>query len=147
MFDLKGYTPQKMTDGFEPFKGKFTCSVNYGRIEVYSGDDLELQGKESFRYELEVLNDANFTGRRLWANFNLDDEKKTKKLRDIMFTLGVDFTNKEELETAALKFTAMLLSVKAWYFSSKENPDEKIQMHQILGEAKEGTTSSEPAPF
>lgn len=147
MFDLSGYSPKKVTDGFEPIKGKFNCMVNWARIEVYSGDNPELQGTESFRYQLEVFDDNENSGRRLWATYPLNNTAKMEKLADVMFTLGLEFANKEKLEKIAEEFVTKTLSVKAWYFPSKDNPDEKIQMHQILGESKGETTSSGPSPF
>ena len=145
MFDLSGYKPQKMTDGFEPFKGTFTCSVNYARIEDYKGEKEELKGNQFFRYELEVLNDENFTGRRLWGSFNLDNEKSLKKLADTLFTLGLEFKNDDELTVAGARLAGMMLTVKAWHF--KGDKGDLIQQHMIKGEANEGSTTSEAAPF
>jgi hypothetical protein len=147
MFDLSGYTPKKVTDGFEAFKGKFNCAVNWARIEVYSGDDPALKDSESFRYELEVLDDPTYVGRRLWATFPLENNVKMEKLADIMFSLGLEFANKEKLEKIAEDFVTKIVAIKAWHFASKENPDEKIQMHQILGEAKGNTTPTGTPAF
>lgn len=146
MFNLEGYTPQKMKDGFEPFKGTFTCGVNYARIEDYSGDKEELKGSRFFRYELEVVSDNEFSGRRLWGSYNLDNEKSVKKLADALFTIGLEFKNEEELALVADKFVTLILTVKAWYFPSKDDPKEKVQMHLIKGEAKE-KIEPETAPF
>jgi len=143
---LKGYRPTKNKDGFEPFKGTFNAGVNYARIEIYDGEREDLIGKKFFRYELEIVDDVEYTGRKLWKTYDLSNDDSQKKLANSLFTVGLEFKSEEELEVCAEQFCKMKIVVRAYYFPSKENKDEKIQAHVIKGLATEGATGK-AVPF
>jgi len=133
---LKDYKPEKVADNFEPFKGNFLCVVNSARVEEYDGDNEDFKGHKFFRYELEVGAEQPNAGRRLWKSVDLMDEKadkkgKTKamKLADAFFTLGLDITKPEDIET----FCDMTLMVNCWVWTIQEGESkgEKVQMHSM----------------
>jgi len=152
LFDgLQGYKPEKITDGFAPFKFKGSCLVNYCRIEDYQGEKPEFEGHKFLRYELEVAQGQDNQGRRLWKSYNLnsqDQDAKGKtpvqKLADLMFTLGMEFETEEQLQECCDKMVGMTLEVNAYYTEKFKNEDgDAIQLHRIIGEAK---TKAEKAP-
>jgi len=143
---LNDYEPQKVTDGFEIIKGSYICQFNYARIEEYSGDKEEFQGTTWFNYELEIVSGPNYTGRKLWKRYNLDDEKKLKQLADMMFTLGFEFKNAEELEKAAEQLVRKTVKVKCWGWKIDKNEDSEIQMHLIKG-FEDAASKADDAPF
>ena len=158
MFDLKGYTPEKVTDNFGVFKGKYDCCVNSAKIEEYSGDNEEFKGMKFFKYEIEVLDGQENAGRRLWKSCNLDSEIEDKKgktpimkLADAFFTLELEFSDEDELQACAEKFVEMTLRVYVDYFVPKGgDKDDPIQFHKLLDttEATSGKVEGESAsPF
>lgn len=143
---LKDYQPQKITDkgGFEPFKAKGTCAVMESRIEEkhtekYDGDMV--------RIIYEVIDHPEFSGRRLGYDkspYFLENEDSLKKLADLMFTCGLTFKNKAELDLVLEKFSGMLLHFSAWPAKKRAlvdgkwvtaEPEELVQQFKILGEA------------
>ena len=158
MFDgLSGYKPEKVTDGFQPFKEKGSAIVNYVRIEDYQGEKEEFKGSQFFRYELVMAEGCDNAGRRLWLSKNITNEKPDKKgktnmqkVADVMFTLGLEFTDMDSLRIAMEKVSEMTLEVNAYH--SDNFKDEKtginIQCHSVLGIAGEkGKLPEGEAPF
>ena len=138
---LQGYVPQKMNDGFEVIKDNgLKCSVDYARIEDYTGDKEELLGARFFGYQLSVL-EGKYAGRRLWKRFNIGDDKALKKLADQLFTVGLEFKNEEELLSVAETFVTLTVKAKAWGWKP-EGSEEPIQQHLIKGIATDATTAT-----
>jgi len=147
---LKEYTPEAEKDNFGPIKGTFTCVVNHARFEDYTGENADWKGVKFYRYELEVAEGQECAGRRLWKSVPLNDEGRVKKLANILFTVGLEFTTEEELEKVSEEFSKMSLTVKAWSFKPKDakEGDEPIQVHMIKGIADGVATKKESeVPF
>ena len=151
---LKDYKPQKVTDGGGPFKCNKQAAVpTYARIEEYDGDKDEWKGVKFFRYELTMADgsmgsDAQaLEGRKLWKSVDLRDEAKMKKLADMLFTVGLEFTDEDSLLKSAEEFVEMTLEVSAWIWSP-EGEDKLIQLHKITGKAEnKGEVASSSVPF
>ena len=143
---LEGYQPEKIRDGFEVIKDKgLKCGFDYARIEPYTGDKPELKDVEFFSYKLTVLDHTEYTGRCFWKRYNLSDETKIRQLADTLFTLGLTFRSKLELESVAEKLVNMNVAVRAWGWTP-EGENDPIQMHMIKGEWQEkGTETKKPA--
>lgn len=137
---LANYKPETPKDDFGIIKGTFNCRFNYFRVEKYEGEVTELQGTEIVKYELEVLDAGDNLGRRLWKRFYIGSQKVDKKgksdvqkLADVLFTLGFEFKNREELEKALEEVCNMTATVKAWGW--KPDPEkDAIQQHTIKGQ-------------
>lgn len=152
---LKDYKPEEVTDDTGVFKGKYDVGVNHARFEAYEGDKPEFKGKEFFRYELQVLEGQKNAGRRLWKSVDPDatdtnakGKTRIQQLADALFTVGLEFSDKATLEEAAVKFVEMKLRVSCRYFTPKDS-DEAIQMHSIIGLAKDPTAevAKSDSPF
>ncbi len=105
MFEfLKDYKPERVTDGYEVIKGTSNCNFNYARIAEYSGEKEEFKGRRFCHYELQICDGVANEGRRFWKSVDLNDEKKVKKLADILWTVtGLEFKDEESLEQIYLK--------------------------------------------
>jgi len=144
---LKDYKPEPIKDGFELMKANFNCGVDYCRIE-------EFNSRQFLRYALIVVDDASFTGRKLWGSMALDNENQIKKIANIFFAVTNNtFKNLEELEGLLDEFASKTLKVSAYPGKQfkKEGEDwvetgEKVQRHSIKGLAKE-KAATEAAPF
>jgi len=156
-FSIDGYKAEKVKEdgAFEPIKGKYNAGFEYARVEDYQGDKKEFQGHKFFRYALIICDDENYSGRKLWGSFNLvsataDKKGKTKldKLRDILFTLGLNssFLNEEDLLAEAEKLVEKIVRVSCRYFTPPD-ADGPIQLHTILGEVDNSTSSVEKPKF
>jgi hypothetical protein len=155
---LKDYKPSKVTDGYQVIKGMGNCNFNHCRIEVYDGDNAELQGHEFIRYELQICDGEENQGRRFWKSIDISDEDKVKKFADVLWTVtGLEFKDKETLQSALDNLAERTVSVRYWGFVSEKEKvqalaegrePEKIQTHIIKGLAKDkGTTKKSDIPF
>jgi len=147
---LKDYKPEKITDGFEPFKGTYNCVVNYSRVEPYEGDKEDYKGHEFLRYELEVADGQANAGRRLFSPFlDLSSEEGQKKVADIFFTLfAEDIKSEEDFAKCNDKFAEATLQVKAWHYQPKDKDADRKQMHKILGLSEvKGEKKESDVPF
>lgn len=123
-FNLGNYKAEAPKDSaFEPFKYEGPVSVNSAKV-VQSEQASEFYGTgvgaNIFELELQVLQGEN-EGRRIWRRWNLDTtvaDKKGKlpvqKLADQLFTLGIEFTDLETLQTACDKLVTIKPIIKAW---------------------------------
>ena len=149
-FDLSGYKPEAVKDNdFEVMTGKNNvCVVNSSMIEkveagVSKRDGESYEAYTRLRYELEVVSEK-FKKRKVWKSYNLDSvetsgkKQKTpiQKLADMFFTLGLEFSNPEQLAEANEKFAGMSLMVSFSKFKPKDR-DEPLQLHTIVGIAAE----------
>lgn len=139
------YKPQADRDDFGVIKANgLECSVGYARVEDYKGPDAALVGTPFFKYELEIIGGTTeFLGRKLWARFNLTDEKKLQKLKNLFFTaLSVDLKSQEDLDANLDAFVNQEYTVRAWGW--KPTPEEDaIQQHAIKGIKKDKQTAGE----
>ena len=155
---LQDYTPEKVKDeGFGIIKGTFNCRFNFFRIEDYDGDIVELQNTKVARYEIQIIDEGEFLNRRLWKRFYLGSVKPDKKgkldsqkMADVLFTLGLEFKTKEELDAVLGIVVENVVSVRAWGWVP--SPDkEAIQFHTIKGigsSVKDGNGNlGEATPF
>lgn len=145
-FDLSGYKPESPeSSDFGAFKYQGPCLVSSARIEEYTGNFDDYKGCEFFNIELVVLEGEN-EGRKLWGKYNLDAKdsvdkngkaKKSpvKKLADQLFTLGLEFTDRDGLQKVAEDLVDMTVEVKAWYF--KGSKGDNVQQHVIKGKANQ----------
>ena len=78
------------------------------------------------------MNHPDHTGRRFWKSVDMRDENKLKRLADIMFTLGLEFKTREELEECGAKLSEMIVGVSAWGWKPPDSEDT-IQLHKITG--------------
>lgn len=139
------YKPKAEQDDFGAFKANgLECSVVWARVEPYSGPKAELQGVPFFGYELEIIGGTtDFLGRKLWMRFNLEDEKKLQKLKNLFFTvLSVDLKSQQDLEANLDAFASQTYVVRAWGWKPDEN-SETIQQHAIKGVKKETASGAE----
>ena len=140
---LSGYKPQKPAEGggFEPFKYEGRVKVNYARVEEQEKTtEFSTAGDKILKMELECL-DAPNAKRKLWKNYNLDNEKADKKgktpimkLADQLFALDLEFNDKESLENVLVAFASMTVLVKAW---PAKFADKTIQMFNLKGVSPE----------
>lgn len=158
LFDgLNGYSPEKITDGFQPFKEKGSAVVISARLEDYQGDKEEFKGQKIVKYELSMAEGSQNPGRRLWKSYYISDEKPDKngktniqKLADMLFTVGLEFKSEEELQAALENFAEMTLEANAYFTKNFVDAETgiSIQLHKILGVAGEKGKSPEgEAPF
>lgn len=150
---LDGYQPEKIKDDFAIIKGTFNARFNYFRVEQYDGDVPELQGTEVAKYEIEIIDAGEHLGRRFWKRFYLGSQKADgkgkldiQKLADVLFTLGFEFKNKEQLETSLAEVVNMTIKVRAWGWKPKPE-DEPIQQHTIKGQGSQENKPTGEAPF
>ena len=138
--NVTGYKPEKNVEvgGFKPLKGNYNCFVNNASVGMYEGDYEDYKGKEFINYELQAANGQGIDGRKLWKRINIEDEAENKKgktklqqFMDAMFTLDLEFHNKEELVEVLTKFETMDVKVNTYHFKGDEDKD--IQMHKIMG--------------
>jgi hypothetical protein len=151
-FNLEGYKPEAVKEGERTYiKSKgLNCHFNYLRVGPIKNKDGETicddVGKpmDFVDYELEIDTETDdqgntVKGRKFWKKYNLDDEKTSgkanktpvQKLADALFTLGYEFSNKEELEKVCAELVEKSVSVSAYYFDDKQDPDRKVQMHTL----------------
>ena len=152
---ITGYVPEKVVEvsGFKPLKGKFDCFVTKACVEEYDGDYEDYKGKEFIRYELQIANGQDNAGRKFFKRIDPEDEKvnkkgktKYKQFMDAMFTLGLEFKDRETLEQTLEKFSQMSVKVSAYFFTP-DDKDEPIQMHNITGIAELEAEYSSDIPF
>lgn len=140
-FDLSNYKPEKVKDNdFEVITGKgFICKVNSARIEDVDGGENDRGKYEAYtrlKYELEIISEKN-KSRRLWKSYNLSSKEKTgkaektpiQKLADAFFTIGLEFSNSEQLNAVVEKFAEMELVVSCSKFKPKGG--DTLQLHTI----------------
>ena len=138
---LKGYIPEKIKDdsGFDAFKAKGRFGVNKARLDTKNTDKYT---GEVVDCEFEMVDHAEFSGRRLWKMYFLESESSIKQLANVMHTCGMEFSNKEELQACLEKFSTMILKISAWPAKKKQNvngewvtvePTEMVQQFKILG--------------
>ena len=149
---LKGHKPEPIKDdgGFEPFKTNGVAMFNYCRIEP----DKEMRAFVG--YELEIIENVNFTGRRLWKRSYIDNEAQMKKFANVVFAvIGKEFSTTEELETLLPELVASKIKVDAYpgkgfkkVGDDFEETGEKVQRHSIKGLADDkSTTKPSSVPF
>lgn len=141
--------PQAEKDDFGVIKASgLECSVSWARIEPYKGPKPKLQNVLFFGYELEVIGGTTeFLGRKFWARFNMEDEKKLLKLKNLFFTaLAVDLKSQADLEANLDAFVSQTYTVRAWGW--KPTPEEEaIQQHSIKGVKKETSGNAGKVAF
>lgn len=152
MAGLQGYTPEKVKEGFDVIKGTFNCKFNIFRIEPYAGDIEELKGTEIARYELTIINDGEYFGRKFFKRFYLGSQKvngkgktDTMKMADALYTMGYAFKSKEELLAVLERAAEDVVEVKAYAWTPEGK--EALQMHIIKGQGnsvKEEITTKVP---
>ena len=142
---LNDYQPQSVDKGgFDIIKAQnLPCGFNYARVESYSGPNADLQGTKWFNYELIVVDHAEHSGRRFWKRYNLDDEKQLTKLRDALFTIGMEFKDEAGLEACAEKLVTTVVLVRAWGWTP-DGEAEARQIHLIKGVRDEAKTGAAP---
>lgn len=158
---LEGYEPKEPADneGFEPLSGVFTCIVNFARLEEDDGQRFpDRLGHHIFKYELEIADHAQHSGRRFFGFFDLDDEEKVNKkgetkaqqLANIMFKCGIDLgTTEESVNACAEKFCSLILEVSARHFKGSDG--KEVQLHTIRGintmKNVDGSATTGSSPF
>lgn len=141
---LEDYSPQAPKDTFGIIKGSnLRCTINFARIEDYTGDNPDYQGQQSFRYELQVVDHPDYSGRRFWKRFALSNPDKLRELADLMFALEAPFKSEDELVDSAAKITGTIVKVRAWGWTPPD-ADEPLQMHIIKGKASAEPEGTEP---
>jgi len=150
------YKPEKIRDGFEVFKvGNARATVNVARVE--ESTHPEHLGEKMVTIELEIIDHPEFSGRRLWTRYPLNNATKMKKLADTLFTLGIEFdldiegdevknVPEEQLYECLVQMSSLIVIVKAWTWTPK-GESEPRQSHIIKGIATEGQeeTGNNPA--
>jgi len=150
---LADYQPEKIKDSSGAIKGIFkNCIFNWVRIEDYEGEIEELRGTKQFHYELEIKDEGDYNGRRIWKTYNLNSQladKKGKtsaqKLADMLFTLGYSFKTLEELQAIIDQIVIQPVAVRCWIW--KRDNGEETQMHQIKSIASVTDIKPNSVPF
>lgn len=169
--EMSGFKPEKQTDegGFEPFRAKGRFMIDKAMIEHKTTEKFD---GNIFSIALTMVDHPEFSGRKLWQTYFLENPNSVKSLANMLFTCGLEILPKAtitddelyeaellgNLEQAAGKFVEMILQVSAWPAKAKVNVDgewvtkepvELVQRFKVLGEAKEGeaTATSGKAPF
>jgi len=152
-FNLEGYTPEAVKEGssFEPIKAKsLNCHFEYLRVGPIKNKDGETicdeVGKPMDFVDYKLVVDTNeddngkiVKNRSFWKKYNLDDERTSgkanktplQKLADALFTLGYEFSNKDELEKVCEELANKSVIVSAYYFPDSQDPDRKVQVHTL----------------
>ena len=170
--EMQGYKPEKQTDtgDFPAFKAKGRFMVDKALLEHKKTDNFE---GDIFSIALTMVDHPEFSGRKLWKSFFLDNIAGVKKLANVMFTCGLEIIPKASitddelykaelmgnLERAADKFVNMILQVSAWSAKARmfdkdkevwvtKEPVEYVQQFKILGVAESNDmVATEKSPF
>ena len=138
---MQSYQPEKPSDGgFEPFKYEGNAVIEKSMISVNEKVDTEFYPRGCTQIEIEaIVIDGEYTGRKLFKRFNLDDEKEDKKgktsvqkLADQLFAVGLTFKTLDDLKKVNEQFVGMKVDVKAWAADFKDDRG-KQQMWNVKG--------------
>jgi hypothetical protein len=122
-FNLSGFKPEPLeSDNFVPFGGKYNVTVEESVIEDMPAGIRDNEAFDAYtrcKIKMAVVSAAKTEhtsniGRNLWQSYNLDNEERVKKLAQLFFSVGLEFSDDEELIQANEKFIGKTLSISAW---------------------------------